>query len=232
MDNGYVLLHRKLFSNKLWLSEKFTKAQAWIDLFANANHTEGSFWVRGNEVKIKRGQLGWSELNMAQRWCWSRSKVRRFLWMLEMEQQIVQQKSQLTTVITILNYDTYQKKNSKEDNRRYNRKTTDDTTDDTQTMNDKKMINNDKKDTSIDFPIFWNLYPKKVERKKTEAKWKSLSSEVRLMILEDVPRRVLGRQWREGFIPNPMTYLNGERWTDEIRTEEPKNIIGSVTFTQ
>jgi hypothetical protein len=97
-----------MFDNKLWLSEKFTKAQAWVDLFANANHQDGSFWVRGNEVEIKRGQLGWSEITMADRWSWSRDKVRRFLGWLESESQIRQQKSTITTIISIVNYDRYQ----------------------------------------------------------------------------------------------------------------------------
>ena len=109
MDNGWVKLHRQMFSNKLWLSEKFTKAQAWVDLFANANHEDGSFWIRGIEVKIKRGQIGWSELTMTERWHWSKNRVRRFLKWLETEQQIEQQKYlYITTIITIINYNKYQ----------------------------------------------------------------------------------------------------------------------------
>jgi hypothetical protein len=108
MENGWVKLHRKLFENELWTAETFTKAQAWIDLFANANHKENTLWIRGNEVNIKRGQLGWSELTMVKRWRWSKNKVRRYLKWLETKQQIKQQKSQLTTIITILKYNEYQ----------------------------------------------------------------------------------------------------------------------------
>lgn len=97
-----------MFENDMWFAEPFTKGQAWIDLFANANHEAGSFWVRGNEVKIERGQIGWSELTMCKRWCWSKNKVRRFLNWLETEQQIKQQKSFITSIITIVNYDIYQ----------------------------------------------------------------------------------------------------------------------------
>lgn len=107
-SNGWVKLHRKLFDSELWTGEPFTKGQAWIDLFANANHQDNSFWVRGNEVQIKRGQIGWSELTMAKRWGWSKNKVRRFLKWLETKQQIVQQKTFITSILTILNYDSYQ----------------------------------------------------------------------------------------------------------------------------
>ncbi len=135
MDNGFVLLHRKMFSNKMWLSEKFTKAQAWVDLFANANHAPGSFYVRGNEVKIGRGQLGWSIENMAQRWRWNRKTVMRFLSVLEQGQQIGQQRTRLTTIITIVNYDKYQDKGT---SKRTTRRTSDGTSGWTQTT----MLNN------------------------------------------------------------------------------------------
>lgn len=130
-DNGWVLLHRKLFENPIWTAGTFSKGQAWVDMFANANHQPKSFFVRGNEVKLKRGQLGWSELSMAKRWGWSKGKVRRFLNGLEMEHQIVQQKNHLTSITTLVNYDKYQS-NSTADS------TADSTTNSTQTKNVKE----------------------------------------------------------------------------------------------
>jgi hypothetical protein len=108
-NRGWVRLHRKIEDNRLWLSEPFTRAQAWIDLFLNANHTDGWFMIRGNKVEVKRGQIGWSEVTMSKRWQWSRNKVRGFLKLLENEQQIEQQKLyKLTTIITINNYENLQ----------------------------------------------------------------------------------------------------------------------------
>lgn len=109
MTNGWIMLHRSLIDSDFWLSEKFTKAQAWVDLILNANHKDGSFWVRGIEVEVKRGQLGWSEVTMAKRWKWSRGKVRLFLNWLAKDQKIVQQKrQQITTIISLINYEKYQ----------------------------------------------------------------------------------------------------------------------------
>ncbi len=112
---GWVRLHRQIENNGLWFLEPFTKAQAWIDLFLNANHTEGIISIRGNIVKIKRGQIGWSELTMTSRWDWSKNKVRRFLKMLETEQQIKQEKSFMTTIISIINYDKFQTNDTADD---------------------------------------------------------------------------------------------------------------------
>lgn len=138
-DLGWVTIHRKITENPIWFMESFTKAQAWIDLILNANHKNSMINIRGNVVEIKRGQIGWSELTMSKRWLWSRTKVRRFLNWLKTIQQIEQQTSNVTTILTIINYDTYQQqKEQQKDNRK--------TTDDTQTT----MYNNVNKKLFID----------------------------------------------------------------------------------
>jgi hypothetical protein len=136
-NKGWVRLHRKIEDNELWFLEPFTKAQAWIDLFLNANYKDGSIQIRGNILNIKRGQIGWSELTMVKRWRWSKNKVRRFLKWLETIQQIKQQKDRfLTTIITILNYEDYQE--DKND-------TADDTAERQQTIH-KQEVKKDNKD--------------------------------------------------------------------------------------
>jgi len=59
-------------------------------------------------VEIPRGACGWSENELAERWQWSRGKVRRFLGELETVQQIVQQKNNVTSCIHVVNYERYQ----------------------------------------------------------------------------------------------------------------------------
>ncbi len=112
VENAFAI-SRKLFENPIWYMEPFTKGQAWVDLFGNANYSDSQFQIRGNIVTIKRGQIGWSERTLAKRWKWSRGKVRRFLDWLEKEEMIVQQKNTLTTVISIVKYEDYQFQNKK-----------------------------------------------------------------------------------------------------------------------
>jgi hypothetical protein len=118
MEQGFIILQRKISENWLWLSEPFSKAQAWVDLLLLANHADGSFFIRGVKVVIKRGQVGKSEESLSQRWKWSRGKTRAFLKLLETEQQIKQLKSPILNVIEILNYDFYQKLNNRPNNRK------------------------------------------------------------------------------------------------------------------
>lgn len=69
--------------------------------------------------------------------------------------------------------------------------------------------------TAFSFEDFWNLYPKKVEKKKTQLKWIRLNEKDKELIMADLPNRIKSDSWQKGFILNPMTYLNGERWNDE-----------------
>lgn len=111
---GWAKIHRALADHELWLAEPFTYGQAWVDIFLNANHAPGSFMVKRQRVSLERGQIGWSEITMTERWKWSRGKVRRFLKRLSSDGMIEQQAGHLTSVITICNYDDYQS-SSKED---------------------------------------------------------------------------------------------------------------------
>lgn len=107
-NSGYICLHRKITSHPLYLSEKFTKVQAWIDLILLANHKKSHYFARGIKVDVGRGQLAYSQERLAQRWLWTRGSVIRFLRYLESEHQIVQQKTAITNLISIVNYNRYQ----------------------------------------------------------------------------------------------------------------------------
>lgn len=78
---------------------------------------------------------------------------------------------------------------------------------------------------NIAFEKFWELYPKKVEKKKSEDKWNKLKKETQELILLDLPKRVKCDSWQKGYILNPMTYLNGERWNDQIIESQTVNKI-------
>jgi hypothetical protein len=115
MNTGWVRIWRKIEENPLWLSDVFSRGQAWIDLIVFANHKDNFFYIRNNKIEIERGQIGWSEVRMSKRWKWSRNKVRNFLKMLQKEQQIEITKSSITTIITILNYEKFQSEKTADD---------------------------------------------------------------------------------------------------------------------
>lgn len=105
---NFFFVNRELLHSDRWLGERFTRGQAWVDLFGLAQHTAGHMRIRGVKVDLKRGQLGYSQLSLSKRWRWSRDKVRRYLLELEKHGDVIQQNTKVTTVITIVKYNTWQ----------------------------------------------------------------------------------------------------------------------------
>lgn len=222
---GWIRIHRKIEQWPLYLSEPFTKTQAWIDMLIISQHHQSSLNIRGNIVVIKRGEIAWSEDNLAERWKWSRGKVRRFLNWLETEQQIIQHKSAILSKISIVKYEQYQQDD-----------TTDDTTDGQQTIqqtdtykeckNVKKVKNkiNTLDHFDQNFDRFWEAYPRKAGKKKAIETWKRFkpTDELTDRIVAHLKGMCECPQWTRDagqYIPHPTTYLNQERWNDEIEIQ-------------
>ena len=102
--DGYIQLPRSITDEEDYYRDRFTRTQAYIDLFFLAAWTERTFIIRGNEVTVKRGQVATSEQNLAVRWSWSRNTVRKFLSELEKGGKIEHQKSRIINVITLKYY--------------------------------------------------------------------------------------------------------------------------------
>ncbi len=144
MNGGWIKLHRKIIDGPLWVGEPFTRGQAWVDLLLIANHKPGYFRSRGVRVDVDRGQTGYALETLANRWMWSRGKVVRFLRELETEGQLVTQKTNVTTIITICNYDQYQENGQQIDTQTDSKRTANGQQTVRQTDTNKK-VKNDKK---------------------------------------------------------------------------------------
>lgn len=66
------------------------------------------------------------------------------------------------------------------------------------------------------FKDFWSLYPKKVAMSKCEAKFARLAPTDKQKIKETLPFYAKHKEFEGWNHPNPLTYLNGKRWNDEI----------------
>lgn len=107
-NDGWFTISRKLLDCDLWLAEPFTRGQAWIDLIGLARFRAGHVRIKGLRIDLRKGQLAYSEVGLSVRWRRSRGWVRRLLTELENDQRIAQQKNNVTTLITIINYEAYQ----------------------------------------------------------------------------------------------------------------------------
>jgi hypothetical protein len=122
--SGWIKIYRKITENPLYFSEPFNRSMAWIDMILLTNHSDNYFFKRGIRVDVKAGQIGYDLDTLAKRWQWSRGKVERFLKMLENDNQIIRQKTNVTTLISVVNYKEYQSDSKAESkpNRKANNK--------------------------------------------------------------------------------------------------------------
>ena len=82
--------------------------------------------------------------------------------------------------------------------------------------NDNEDINDNNKGVKILFSDFWELYNKKIGAKnKCIKKWDSLPLETQQKIISTMPNFISSIKDKQ-FQPYPETYLNQERWNDEI----------------
>ena len=68
---------------------------------------------------------------------------------------------------------------------------------------------------------FWDIYDKKVDKEKCMKAWSKLSAADKQVIMEKVEDYVKSKpdlQYRK----NPLTWLNGKCWNDEIEKKPVK----------
>ena len=116
-----------------------------------ANHDDNSFLFDGKLIEVEKGSFITSELKLMNRWGWSKSKLRYFLFTLESQQMIVKNTDRKKTALTICKYCDYQISETTEKPQKDHRKTTERPLKDTN-KNDKN-VKNDKED------IYSKLHP-------------------------------------------------------------------------
>ena len=94
------------------------------------------------------------------------------------------------------------------------------------------MIKNDKEIYTSTFDEFWNQYPKKQAKQDAAKAWGKIkmTDELSTAIMDGLTKAKQSRQWREGYIPNPATWLNGRRWEDEYTPTKESNLINGHRF--
>lgn len=108
MAGGYIKLHRKILENMLWTEKPFDYAHAWLDLLLLANYKDLQVIRRGQVVDRKRGEVNTSIGYLADRWGWSKNKVRNYLSILKGTGMCTPEGTPHGTTLRIENYSKYQ----------------------------------------------------------------------------------------------------------------------------
>lgn len=74
-------------------------------------------------------------------------------------------------------------------------------------------------DATLLFEEFWKAYPKRVNRKEALYRWKKAKLPPIEIILKKISEQKNTDEWQKDdgkYIPHPSTWINKERWLDEI----------------
>ncbi len=88
----------------------------------------------------------------------------------------------------------------------------------------------------MEFEKFWEVWPKKVAKKKAELAWGKLSQLEKREALEALPNHIKYWELKRthiDFVPYPASWINGERWTDTLdMTPAKEKVDRSWMFSQ
>lgn len=93
-------------------------------------------------------------------------------------------------------------------------------------MNNTSMNNTRKNITenkfSELFDDFWKEYPKRrTDKQKCKKKFLKFDLDIQKKIIEDVKnRKENDEKWIKGFVPMTSTYLNNQKWEDDLEVKE------------
>ena len=158
--NGWIRLHRKILQNPVVMKDADHFA-VWVYLLLNASHGDCEVLFGNNRIKLDIGQLApTSRKKIASDLHISESKVERILKSFEIEQQIEQQTNSRNRLISITNWDKYQKNEQPNERNANSRRTASE-----QQVN---TINNIKNGNNIENGINNNNIPPKSPKGESE----------------------------------------------------------------
>jgi hypothetical protein len=83
-----------------------------------------------------------------------------------------------------------------------------------------------KKDETVTFEQFYEIYPRKASRSDAQRAWDKLKPDQKQLAMDALPIHIAywdRERTEKDFIPFPASWLNKKRWEDEIAPAKPKN---------
>ena len=133
---GWIRVYRKMLANPVVMKDAEHLA-VWVWLLLNATHTPYDTLFGGKKITLSKGQLVTGRVKIAQELKVSESKVERILKCFESEHQIEQQKSNKNRLITLINWNKYQRSEQQNEQQLNNNWTTSE-----QQVNTNNNVNN------------------------------------------------------------------------------------------
>jgi hypothetical protein len=221
VDGNWIKLHKSILKWE-WFEDSNT-FKVFVYLLLTANY-EDKNWMG---VVVRRGQLVTSLPSLKKNTRVSVQSLRTILNRLKSTGEITVESTNRFSIITIVNYNTYQDVNCRT-NRRNNRPTNIQSTGNQQATNRQPTLNKEYKEIKnttmyeIAFEKLWETYPNRKnqsKRKAYEAYLKYIKNRISLkVILEAIEKQKKSKAWLKDdgqFIPHCATWINGCMWESE-----------------
>lgn len=232
-ERGVFAVDRGIWDHPLLADRNpFSRREAWIWLISEAAWKPHRRRIAGQSVDLTRGQIAHSLRHLAERWRWSVKRVRVFLEHLKSDAMIDTVTDTGITVITICNYDEYQKVSLPKGTDRGTQEGTagaqqghsrgtiredkeykEDIKEDSSSPRSESIIDRWPKDFREQF---WAAYPRPVGKKSALRKLELIrkSGEIEFEALIAAARKAGEGIDDPKFIPHPTTWLNQGRYLD------------------
>ena len=233
MDKGWISIHRKLKDHWIYKDNRvFSKFEAWIDILLEVNHSEVKTVIKETLFTVKRGESINSLDTWARRWNWNKSKVRRFLKLLQNDSMIELKNEHKTTRLTVCNYDSYQsQRNADETDMKRKRNA-----DETQMTPNNNVNKENKENNTFNFDKLLSFINQKTGRKfktindKVKKKYKARLKEG--YTKEDILNSIINASNLQYHKENGCQYLTPEFFSrqetlDKYGNEAKGNLIAS-----
>ena len=106
--SGAFSVNREIFDHYLFDADEFSKRDAWLWMVSSAVYKPKKVKNPKGVVELQRGQFCYSIRYMAERFSWSKSRVQRFIDLLQSEGMIETDSGTGQMVVTVCNYSNYQ----------------------------------------------------------------------------------------------------------------------------
>ena len=107
--SGWIKIHRCITGNWLYTENRtFSRFEAWMDILLTVNFSDTKVMIKGKLYEVKRGQSILSLESWGKRWHWDKSKVKRFMNLLQSDGMVDIKSDNITTHLTVCNYESYQ----------------------------------------------------------------------------------------------------------------------------
>lgn len=217
MNSGFIQLHRKLLEWEWWDDHNTTRLFLYCLLKAN--------WKPNNwkGVYIDRGQFPTGLDALSKEIGLSKQQIRTCLKKLQKSENINIQTTNKFSVVTVVNFDSYQNDNIKSTHKSTHEQQT----------NNKQITtleegNKYNKEINILFEDFWVLFPRKRrgdKQKGLRAFERALKKDSYENIMDGLRAYAKSDEVAKGFAKGCEAWLNDSRWLNEYTIAEEKKPI-------